>query len=82
MSLLSPSCLRLHPVEQFFCSSRISFQLRESYLGWPSVPITLLTAHDGGDLRNACTSSLVSVYTAVSLSRCRVDSRMVTIDGR
>ena len=38
MSLLSPSCLRLHPVEQFF-SSRISFQLRESYVGWPSVLI-------------------------------------------
>ena len=43
---------------------------------------TLLTAHDGGDLRNACTSSHVSVYTAVSLPRCRVDSRVVTIDGR
>ena len=37
MSLSSPSRLRLHPVEQFFCSSRISFQLRESYVGWPSV---------------------------------------------
>ena len=39
MRLLSPSCLRLHPVEQFYCSSRISFQLRESYVGWPSVLI-------------------------------------------
>ena len=37
MSLSSPSRLRLHPVEQFFCSSRISFQLQESYVGWPSV---------------------------------------------
>ena len=43
---------------------------------------TLLTAHDGGDLRNACTSSHVSVCTAVSLSRCRVVSRMVINDGR
>ena len=81
MSLLSPSCLRLHPVEQFTHLFSIARELC-----WLAVRRfcgdTLLIAHDGGDLRNACTSSLVSVYTAVSLSRCRVDSRMVTIDGR
>ena len=78
-----PSCLSLHSVDQFFCSSciclwrqHVVFSIARE-LCWLDVRAhchrtcffcdTLLTAHDGGDLRNACTSSHVSVYTAVSL---------------
>ena len=93
-----PPCLSLHSVDQSFCSSCICLLrqhvvfsiVRE--LCWLAVRAhchrtwvscdTLLIAHDYGDLRNACTSSHVSVYAAVSPSRCRVDSLLVTIDGR
>ena len=78
-----PACLSLHLVDQSFCSSCICLlrqhvvfsTMRE--LCWLAVRAhchrtwffcdTLLTSHDCGDLRNACTSCL-SLHCSVSIT--------------